>query len=334
MRDHLQKSLSLDCQSKHAGPNALEREEVSQRGKQLGSIVHENCPLHFIAKCLLFILANHRTTGKAGRAAWFTFITSKACLPKKLKVKSPSFSFFNHEWRVQIYPGSSEESDDGMVGIFLQHRSGSEISCKFQFLIRNTSGMIIKEKLSSEHRMFSAENETWGWKDFTKRSNITDPPNEILKDGTLTVEVRIQPDEDHCCLNFIPRNKFAQNMLRSFLDEVTSDVVFELKGQDKLSSTSVLVHAHKVVLQFCAKGSTLAALCEECDKSTPVPIEGVDPHIFRRMLLSIYGGIVTASEWKDHAKDFIDAADRYGVKNFKIEAEAWYVSTSKSQWIM
>jgi len=44
------------------------------------------------------------------------------------------------------------------------------------------------------------------------------------------------------------------------------------------------------------------------------------------MLSYIYGGSIASAEWKEHSKDFIDAGDRYGVTNFKIEAEAWYVT--------
>jgi len=56
-----------------------------------------------------------------------------------------------------------------------------------------------------------------------------------------------------------------------------------------------------------------------------VPIPDIDPQVFRQMLWYIYGGKIRAAEWKVRAKDFIDAADRYGLKNLKIEAEAWYV---------
>ena len=43
----------------------------------------------------------------------------------------------------------------------------------------------------------------------------------------------------------------------------------------------------------------------------------------------IYGGKIGASEWKENSKDFINAADLYGVKDFKIESEAWYVKFLK-----
>ena len=115
-------------------------------------------------------------------------------------------------------------------------------------------------------------------------------------------------------------------MLQSFMDENTSDVTFEVKGKsERREQTSLVFHAHKVVLQFCAEGSILAHLCECCNKSTPVLVTYVDSQVFRQMMYYVSGGDIAAATWKDRSKDFIDAANRYGVKNFKIKAEAWYV---------
>ncbi|KAL7525513.1 hypothetical protein ACHAXR_002017, partial [Thalassiosira sp. AJA248-18] len=250
---------------------------------------------------------------------------------KDHSVKSPKFSCCNHEWTVMIYPGGDKDSDDGMMSIFLHHCSGPEISAKYSFLIRDASGKVIEEEMTPEYLKFDEQTKHWG-DGFIDRAEITNPENKILKHGTLTVEVRIKPDDEHCCTNFIPKNEFSQNMLQSFMDEDTADVLFEVK--DKVGGVddelpSVKFHVHKLVLQFCAKGSHLASLCEEYDKSTPVPIMGIDPYVFRQMLYYIYGGNITAAEWKNRSKDLIDAADRYGVKNLKIEAEAWYVNHLK-----
>ena len=146
--------------------------------------------------------------------------------------------------------------------------------------------------------------------------------------GTLTVEVRIKPDDEHCCLNFIPKNASAQNILRSFMDENTADVVFE-KGESEGGKQDE--SPKNVLFQFCAEGSILASLCEDYDKSTPVLIVDISPQVFRQiqMLFYVYGGNIAASVWKDHSKNLIDAADKYGLKNFKIEAEAWYVKPIK-----
>mmetsp|Transcript_19030 Transcript_19030/g.41220 ORF Transcript_19030/g.41220 Transcript_19030/m.41220 type:complete len:412 (-) Transcript_19030:4026-5261(-) len=244
-------------------------------------------------------------------------------------VYSPKFSCCNHDWRVRMYPGGDKDSTDGNMAFYLGHCSGTEISAKYFFIIRDVSGKVIKENHFSQ-RMFAAKGEDvwWGTSNFVERAQIIDASNKILSHGTLTVEVRIKPDDDHCCMNFIPKNAFAQKMLQSFMDETTADVLFEVKGHDG-SSPSITFHAHKIVLQFCAKGSFLASLCENCDKSTPVQIPNIDPQVFRQMLYYVYGGNIAASEWKERSKNFIDAADRYGVKDFKIEAEAWYVKHLK-----
>mmetsp|Transcript_4693 Transcript_4693/g.10096 ORF Transcript_4693/g.10096 Transcript_4693/m.10096 type:complete len:404 (+) Transcript_4693:314-1525(+) len=244
-------------------------------------------------------------------------------------VKSPLFRCCgNHEWRVLMYPGGTALSGEGRVAFYLAHCSGPKISAKFLFLTRDSSGKVPFTMPSSEYFTFAEGNgQCWGLKDFAKHAKITDPAKNILLHGTLTVEVRIKPDDDYCCLNFIPRNAFAKNMLRSFMDEDTSDVIFEVKGRTgngDLSPKSTPFHAHKLILRFCAVGSTLASLCEDCDESEPVPIVDVEPHVFKLMLYYIYGGEITAAEWKDRSRELIDAADRYGLKNLKIEAEAWY----------
>mmetsp|Transcript_19028 Transcript_19028/g.41215 ORF Transcript_19028/g.41215 Transcript_19028/m.41215 type:complete len:416 (-) Transcript_19028:145-1392(-) len=250
-------------------------------------------------------------------------------------VYSPKFSCCNHDWRVRMYPGGDKDSTDGNMAFYLGHCSGTEISAKYFFIIRDVSGKVIKEEDSETYDKFATATaevedieDAWGWKNFVERAEIIDASNKILSHGTLTVEVRIKPDDDNCCMNFIPKNEFVQNMLQSFMDEETADILFEVKSKEE-ESASVLFYAHKLVLQLCAKGSTLASFCEDCDKSTPVQIPNIDPQVFHQMFYYVYGGLIAVDEWRDHAKDFIDAADRYGVKNLKIEAEAWYVKYLK-----
>ena len=51
--------------------------------------------------------------------------------------------------------------------------------------------------------------------------------------------------------------------------------------------------------------------------------------MFLLLLRYVYGGDILAAEWKDHAKDLLEAADKFGLTNLKIEAEAWYVKLLK-----
>mmetsp|Transcript_19072 Transcript_19072/g.28931 ORF Transcript_19072/g.28931 Transcript_19072/m.28931 type:complete len:243 (+) Transcript_19072:1-729(+) len=127
--------------------------------------------------------------------------------------------------------------------------------------------------------------------------------------------------ENKALLNFIPENPFSKNMLGLFLDEQSADVRFELSSDD--NSLKVQYHAHCLILKACAPA--LARLCEGSDKSSPIVIPDVEPRVFLQLLLYIYGGDISP-DWKNDAKKFIDAADKFGLVNLKLTAEAWYVA--------
>ncbi|KAL7541553.1 hypothetical protein ACHAWF_006967 [Thalassiosira exigua] len=60
-----------------------------------------------------------------------------------------------------------------------------------------------------------------------------------------------------------------------------------------------------------------------------VPIADVKPDIFWHMLYYVYGGKVSHDDLKSHAKEIIDAADKYGVVGLKLEAVVSYVKSTK-----
>lgn len=88
---------------------------------------------------------------------------------------------------------------------------------------------------------------------------------------------------------------------------------------------SVMYSMLIAVLKSCAKGSILASLCDDCDGITPVPMTDVAPEIFHLMLHHLHGGEISLVEWMGYRKDLIEAADKYGSTNLKIESEVRYV---------
>jgi hypothetical protein len=67
----------------------------------------------------------------------------------------------------------------------------------------------------------------------------------------------------------------------------------------------------------------LADICESNDDGkTPVPIDNVSPEVFRLLLSYIYGMKISNDDMKSHAREIINAADRFGGVNLKLEAEA------------
>ena len=66
---------------------------------------------------------------------------------------------------------------------------------------------------------------------------------------------------------------------------------------------------------------SLAKMCKPGDEAA-VPINGVEPEVFKTMLYFCYGGKISEEELAADAKAIIEAADRFGVVNLKLQAEA------------
>ena len=120
---------------------------------------------------------------------------------------------------------------------------------------------------------------------------------EILVQGSLVIEVRMRPTStDESISQFIPANPFNQNMLELFMDEESTDVVFEVNKEscqseehtNKMSKTTTPFYAHRLILK-----NNASALYEMCGGSgeediTTVSITDVKPEIFNHMLYYAY----------------------------------------------
>ena len=90
---------------------------------------------------------------------------------------------------------------------------------------------------------------------------------------------------------------------------------------------SVTFPGHRIILKECSP--TLAELCGSAgDKTTLFEIPDVSPENFHHMLYHLYGGKVADDDMKSHANEIIDAADRYGVVDLKLAAEACLVKAT------
>ena len=137
---------------------------------------------------------------------------------------------------------------------------------------------------------------------------------------------------------FIPKNPSACEAIQEmFMDEESADVLIEVgegggqkvrRNANKNAKTNtVAFHAHRVILRKCS--TILADLCESAgDQTAPIQISDVSPEIFRHLLKYMYGGEVVDVMFHSHAKEIIDAADKYGVVNLKLEAEVRFVEAT------
>ena len=246
-----------------------------------------------------------------------------AGLPKERDAMTESDTFTNlgHQWQFVLYAGGTHDAEQGMVSVELIHKSVDEhIKIKCEIYVHGSKGR------GSSHFDFDTTNGTARCliKDFAKRACIM----KSLVHGTLEISVAMKL-ADPTKVPFIPENPFSCKNIRSmFMDEKSSDVVFEVGGQrgkynaGKVARTPlVLFHAHNFIMRNCS--SVFADLLGSGEEGTaPIQIDNVSPDIFRLLLFYIYGGSISDDDMREYRKEIIHAADRFGVPTLKLEAEA------------
>ena len=257
---------------------------------------------------------------------------------------SPEFSCCGYQWCLSLI-----KFHGGSIGVYLHNMTNEDVTIEWALIMRNSNGTedISYSPIDHDERHFDAHELGAPVEDadYWPSEQFADPSIDVLglEEGTLTIEVRMKRDgssrpseslEVH--KQFIPKNPILNNILKSFNDEESADVVFEVgsKNQEgenssKKSKTSTNFYAHRLVLKDGAP--LLAELCKPSaggGSVATVSITDVMPDIFRHMLYYLYGGKLTDEEFKANAKDIIDACDKYGVVNLKLEAEACYVRST------
>jgi hypothetical protein len=95
-----------------------------------------------------------------------------------------------------------------------------------------------------------------------------------------------------------------------------------------IKAAPVVFHAHRYILRECSTG-ILADMCGSNDvSSSPIEITDVSPEVFRHLLYSVYGVKIIDEDMKSQTNAIINAANRYGVVNLKLEAEAYLVEAT------
>ncbi|EJK61082.1 hypothetical protein THAOC_18481, partial [Thalassiosira oceanica] len=162
--------------------------------------------------------------------------------------------------------------------------------------------------------------ETLKWIFVSEVEDINDAVKQ--QNGTMVLRLFIQKSiasPGEYATPFIPKNPFS--MSKFCMDEGTADVSFKT-GEE-------VIYAHRLILQ--SNAPTLAELCEDRDKDTPVLLSEITPSILRQFMTYIYGGEV---EWPTETAqaglilDILKAANRYNVASLKVEAEARLVRST------
>jgi len=245
---------------------------------------------------------------------------------REAAVKSPEFSCFGHQWTVKIYPGGKDRSEEGNVAVFLCNESPESIQACYKIILKHPTDQAQRIYLADQLKTFGAERsgkESWGNSNFANRETLL----TYLNNGTLTIEIHLRANKQTEPTSFVPSNPICNNILKGFNNEEMSDVAFEVGGEvesaanrrKRAKTTPTTFHAGHLILKLNAP--SLADMCKPGDEAA-VPINGVEPEVFKMLLYFCYGGKVSEDELEANAKAIIEAADRFGIVNLKLQAEA------------
>jgi hypothetical protein len=122
--------------------------------------------------------------------------------------------------------------------------------------------------------------------------------------------------------SIISENPAAKMIQGLFLNNKSRE---EQPKNDEESMILVTFPAHSVIVENCSTD-----LCESHNNSaiSHIQINDVKPDVFHLLLSYIYGLKISDDDMKSHTREIIDAADKYGVVNLKLEAEAYFVKTT------
>jgi len=231
---------------------------------------------------------------------------------------------------------AADGEEDEWVKIGIKRKSeGEALNIKYSLGIKDTTNNILRMHNDNDN-MFDEEyiqkgvtcfcfDDSW-LHDFVTRDDIL--KQYLDRSGALTVYVALKLKE------YIPKNPTSTVILNLFNNKDSADIVFEVCEQRKRTNdrkrakaSTHTFHAHRLILQNYS--TELAALCATSEGMTPAIVDDVKPEVFRHLLYYVYGGEIGEEDFVQHAKDLINAADKYGVTNLKLEAEVWYVQSTK-----
>lgn len=251
-----------------------------------------------------------------------------------LIISSPVFESNGRKWYVRVYPGGNSDASEGYVSVYLVKSSGGTCTVEFDTAFENVHGGIDKASMGRCGTYQFNKGKAYGWRNFVKRSDIFDESRHLLdRNGTLVVVVSMNVKEKHSGVRvqqFVPRNDFISAMRGLLFDEDTADACFHV-GTAEGDEGNTAIHAHRLVLRQCAP--MFATLFDSFDtldgiEMATVNITDVRPEVFRLLLAYVYGRSLPKNDMKIHAKDIINAAEKYALVNLKLVAEVAYVNST------
>jgi hypothetical protein len=179
-----------------------------------------------------------------------------------------------------------------------------------------------KNKELSKYEYSKGEEQSWGWKNFSKREDII--KNDCNDAGTLTITVELQVGTEKRSIWF-PRLTYCDNIgTQLYRSSEMSDVIFVVGTSKKEFKV------HKCILALRARDLYELVVTEEESSSSGITttetlLKDVYESAFDTMMEFIYTGKVPSFDTTisiDAVKSTLTTANRFGVMELKLYMES------------
>lgn len=215
-------------------------------------------------------------------------------------------------WSVDIFPRGDKDSDhdEEYVSVCIRNEGAKDVKARYPTV--RVGDCVV----SSTKKNLMEANKSVGWRNLIPRERAI----ASMANGYLLVEIDIQVFIDKP-QPLLPKGTHSRDMLELLESSKRSDVTFVVGG--------TVFPAHLCIIHAVAP--VLADLAEGADSGEEIVIENVDSCVFKALLRYIYGEEPPPSGMMaKHAREFLDAADRFGCVYLKLLAESSLVELELS----
>ena len=250
-----------------------------------------------------------------------------ADLPFDEEIISSPFWCLGHGFKIgllleceHLYDEYNNSNDTAGIRIHFQRRDC--VNMEFRIAIRGKSNNELNVYRSNGQQELEGIEEEYGTIQY-------EAALQNLLDGALVIHVYMKPLEYR--LPFLPKNPSSCYTVQAlFMDRESSDIVFEIAGkqitadEEKTQTEPALFHAHHLILKKAAP--ILADLVTSNKPSPSFHVSDTSAEVFDIVLRYIYGHDSLMLECGiSVTKEVLETADKFGVTNLKLEAEARFV---------
>ncbi|CAG9767497.1 unnamed protein product [Ceutorhynchus assimilis] len=230
----------------------------------------------------------------------------------------------DEKWCIRIYPGGVNAASKNYISLYLMLLSSKQthVNASLQFhLINSNDEKCITTNFEQSQILFVPGIE-WGFKRFTKRSNLFNNSLGLLPNDVITISCDITYLHPDTSVNIVatPSNQIENNLIDSelstdfgnlFENQKLTDVTFYVKGRK--------IKAHKFILTSQSEVFRAMFETEMQEKLTnKVKIVDIEYEVFEAMLHFMYTDELPNSSM---VKELLVAADKYALYRLKALCE-------------